>query len=71
MQNAKNLLAEAFADQVTAAIREGDPIPDGPLCAAAARTIPNAITSSDSFNAANKALLESWADRYGVDRPDN
>ena len=67
--NKENVRAEAFSDQVKAALRNGDPIPDGPICAAAARTIPDAATSSPEFNRAQKRLLESMADEYGVDRP--
>ena len=69
MNTNRNIAAEAFDDQVTAAIRDGEPLPDGPLCAAAARTIPDATTSSERFNAAQASLLEHWADKYGVDRP--
>ena len=65
-----NLRAEAFSDQVRTAIREGDEIPEGPICAAAARTIKASAIKDERFRVACEALLAAWAEEYGVDRPD-
>lgn len=64
-----NLRAEAFRDQLDAARRNGDSLPDGPIIAAVARTVPDARTSSEAFNRAQSELLEYWAERENVDRP--
>ena len=64
-----NLQAEAFGDQVRAAIRNGEEIPCGPICEAAARTIKTDGIQSPAFRLAANRLLQSWADRFGVDRP--
>jgi hypothetical protein len=65
-----NLRAESFADQIQAAIREGDELPNGPLCAAAARTLPTDNIQHEGFRQAVKAILEFWAEMHDVDRPD-
>lgn len=64
---ASNVRAEAFADQVRAAIREGDEIPDGPICAAAVRGI-DINDVPPEMRAATDALLDAWAEEHGVDR---
>ncbi len=65
-----NLRAEAADDRIRAAIRDGECIPDEPLiCAAAARTITTDRIKSPELRAATEALLDEWAEEYGVDRP--
>lgn len=64
---ASDIRADAFADQVRAAIREGDEIPDGPICAAAVRDI-DINDLPPEMRAATDAVLNAWATEYGVSR---
>lgn len=64
----RNLRAEAHADQIEAAIRDGGPFPDGPTTAAAARTIRKDELPEEIRDVAGE-LLEQWAEDEGVDRP--
>ena len=63
-----NIQAEAFADQVRAAIRNDEPIPDGPIIAAAARVIRRDELPEEIRDSACR-ILDSWAKQEGVERP--
>ena len=64
----RNLIAEAYSDQIEAAVRDGAPIPPGPIVAAAARTIRRKDLPADVRDEAGE-LLDIWAEEEGVDRP--
>ena len=67
----RNIAAEFVADQVQAAIRDGEPIPDNlNLVAAAARTF-RVEDLPEGCRESGKELFDAWAEQEGVDRPTN
>ncbi len=69
MSDYRNIRAEAAADQVRAAIRDGqDPLPRNNIVAAAARTLVRSDLPASIREAAGD-LLDFWAIKENVDRP--
>lgn len=67
MNENRNLRAEASADQIRAAIRDGQDVPRDNIVAAAARTLIRSKLP-DSIRDAADDLLNVWAIQENVDR---
>jgi len=66
-RESNNIAADALADQVAAAVREGEDLPDGIPTAAAVRLIDPA-KCPPSLRQSTEALLDQWAEDNDVDR---
>lgn len=61
------IAADAMADQVLAAVRDGELVPDGIPTAAAVRLIDPA-KCPPAVREATEALLDQWSEDKNVDR---